>query len=307
MNALIAFEAVVRCGTITAAAEELGTSQPAVSQRLRSLEQHLGTRLFRRSGRLLKPTRPALRFHEEVARALNGIAEASEETRPGRPARPPIVVSAPFGFTHLWLGPLLPALEAAFSECDFILRAEDDPRTNLRRRADMDIRFGRHESSGSAMRFLFHEAAQPVCSPEFAARHGLTAGEMLAPDRLRQLPLLHLDEQEPRWCDWPLWFQSQGVEDFEPDVRLYYNNYPLLQQAALEGKGIALGWRGLVEPLLQGGRLVTCAPAFIRSSRGYALFLNNLSSRPARQVADWIAEQARPLAENLPQQDGSSA
>ncbi|WP_022728478.1 LysR family transcriptional regulator [Fodinicurvata sediminis] len=302
MNALIAFEAVVRCGTITAAARELGTSQPAVSQRLRSLETHLGSPLFQRSGRLLKPTPQAQRYCETVAQALHSIAGASEDMKPGRQARPPIVISAPFGFAHLWLEPLLPSMEVAFPERDFIIRAEDDPRVNPQRRPDMEVRFGRHERSGSALRFLFHEAAQPVCSPAFATRHGLVPDDLLAPERLRELPLLHLDEQESRWCDWPLWFQAQGIEDFEADVRLYYNNYPLLQQAALEGKGIALGWRGLVDPLLQEGRLVTCGQAFTRSGRGYGLVLHNLSSRPARQVADWIAEQAIPLADRLPQQ-----
>lgn len=303
MNALIAFEAVVRCGTITAAAKELGTSQPAVSQRLRSLESHLGSPLFRRSGRLLKPTPQAQRYCNAVTQALHGIAGASEDMKPGRQARPPIVISAPFGFAHLWLEPLLPSLEAAFPERDFIIRAEDDPRVNPQRRPDMEVRFEQHERSGSALRFLFHEAAQPVCAPAFAKHHGLVQGELIEAEHLRKLPLLHLDEQEPRWCDWPLWFQAQGIEDFEADVRLYYNNYPLLQQAALEGKGIALGWRGLVDPLLQEGRLVTCGQAFTRPGRGYGLFLHNLSSAPARRVADWIAEQAAPLADSLPRQD----
>jgi DNA-binding transcriptional LysR family regulator len=44
MKALLAFEAVVRLGSMTAAAKEIGTTQPAISQQIRSLEESVGGR-----------------------------------------------------------------------------------------------------------------------------------------------------------------------------------------------------------------------------------------------------------------------
>jgi LysR family glycine cleavage system transcriptional activator len=41
-----AFEAAARLGSFTAAAEDLGLTQAAVSQRIGQLEKHLGTPLF---------------------------------------------------------------------------------------------------------------------------------------------------------------------------------------------------------------------------------------------------------------------
>lgn len=51
---------IARLGTFRAAAERLNTTQPAVSARIRELENHLGIRLFRREGRTMTLT-PAAR------------------------------------------------------------------------------------------------------------------------------------------------------------------------------------------------------------------------------------------------------
>jgi DNA-binding transcriptional LysR family regulator len=73
-----AFDAVLRCGSVTRAAESLGISQPAVSKLLTSLELGLGLRLFERSRRRLAPTIEALRLHEEVARFFVGARRIEE-------------------------------------------------------------------------------------------------------------------------------------------------------------------------------------------------------------------------------------
>jgi len=48
--------AVVRCGTVHGAAREIGLSQTGVTQRLRVLERELGTTLFTRSRKGMRPT-----------------------------------------------------------------------------------------------------------------------------------------------------------------------------------------------------------------------------------------------------------
>ncbi len=63
-----AFFAVLRGGSLSAAARELGVAQPTVRRRLEALEQSLGTALFVRSPSGLLPT--------EAARALGPHVEA---------------------------------------------------------------------------------------------------------------------------------------------------------------------------------------------------------------------------------------
>ena len=50
---------IARLGTFTAAAQRLNTTQPAVSKRVRELEQALRVQLFRRFRRLLPEALPA--------------------------------------------------------------------------------------------------------------------------------------------------------------------------------------------------------------------------------------------------------
>ena len=48
-SALIAFETAARLGSLSHAAKELGTSQPAISRTMTQLEKQLSARLFERS------------------------------------------------------------------------------------------------------------------------------------------------------------------------------------------------------------------------------------------------------------------
>lgn len=69
---LRALVAVHRTGSISAAAQELSLTQPAVTVLLRELEDRLGLRLFDRSTRLLRPTAAAA---EAVGHAQRALAE----------------------------------------------------------------------------------------------------------------------------------------------------------------------------------------------------------------------------------------
>lgn len=64
-----AFRAVMLTGTVSAAAELLGRSQPAVSRLLDKLESELGITLFERRKGLVKPTSVAHLLLDEIERA----------------------------------------------------------------------------------------------------------------------------------------------------------------------------------------------------------------------------------------------
>lgn len=73
-----AFDAVLRCGSVTRAAELLGVSQPAISKLLRSLEIETDLRLFDRVRRRLMPTPEAKRLHDEVVRLFASARRVTE-------------------------------------------------------------------------------------------------------------------------------------------------------------------------------------------------------------------------------------
>ena len=82
-----AFRAVMTAGSMTAAAETLNISQPAVSRLVRDLEHALRLPLFERVGSHLAPTPEAVLLHHEIARyfvGLDRIAEAARAIRAGK-------------------------------------------------------------------------------------------------------------------------------------------------------------------------------------------------------------------------------
>jgi DNA-binding transcriptional LysR family regulator len=73
LNLLSVFEAVWRLQNVSAAAEELGLSQPAASNAMRRLRDHFADRLFVRTAKGMQPTPLALDLGPLVSTALGQI------------------------------------------------------------------------------------------------------------------------------------------------------------------------------------------------------------------------------------------
>ena len=67
------FRAVMEAGTVTAAADRLHVTQPAVSKMLAQLERDLGFHVFLRQRRRLVPTQEGQALYQEVRRAFVGL------------------------------------------------------------------------------------------------------------------------------------------------------------------------------------------------------------------------------------------
>lgn len=294
LKAVAAFEAAARLGSMTGAARELGTTQPAVSQRIRALEEVLGLPLFDRANRRLKPTRDGETYYEETGAALRRIVGATRRLQSHASARhQDLLLAVHFGFAHRWLLPNLARLEVAFPATLFEIFPVDRDDTPEVAAADLTIRFGRFDRLTSGVWPLFHEAVFPICSPSCAERHGL-AGE-LDPDALARVPLLHLDDMEARWLNWRSWCELSGYEAPARSTRFHYNNYPLLLNAAVQGSGLALGWSGLVESMIEEGTLVRLGPVVERREYGYILGARHPDRALIAAVVDWFRRRTAPV------------
>ncbi len=81
------FGAAMRNQTTVSAAEELGISQPAVSNALRALEKQLDMTLFERTSRGLIPTDEAVLIYEEVEPIFMMLRGIEEQVRAARSAK----------------------------------------------------------------------------------------------------------------------------------------------------------------------------------------------------------------------------
>jgi DNA-binding transcriptional LysR family regulator len=81
LKRLQAFRAVFEAGSVTRAAEQLHTTQPALSRLIGDLEAELGLALFVRQRRRLVPTAEGLMFHREAEKALAAVDQIVDIAR----------------------------------------------------------------------------------------------------------------------------------------------------------------------------------------------------------------------------------
>jgi DNA-binding transcriptional LysR family regulator len=77
---LEAFRAVVDHRSVTAAAQAMGLTQPAVSTQIARLEEACGFSLFERSGGRLRPTAEGMLFYAEASRVLGEVDRLAATT-----------------------------------------------------------------------------------------------------------------------------------------------------------------------------------------------------------------------------------
>ena len=284
-----AFEAVGRLRNLTAAANELGLSQPAVSYTVRTLEQQLGTALLARGHRGSTLTPAGERLHRAASAAMLEIDAGARAVR--RMNRQPVVrLFTDYGFASFWMMPRVAhfRLVRPDTEVHIIASAAADP--GMDQVEDVAVLFGARTDFGEAATQLFEERVYPVCSQQFAARHGLKDD----PHRIARLPLLHLDSTpQPRWFGWHEWFAAMRVPREPGTGDLSLNTYGLVVQAAIADQGIALGWAGLIDSAIADGTLVAVGPALSRPERGYWLRPGPEPSAPAWDLINWIIQDVR--------------
>ncbi|MDW4550659.1 LysR substrate-binding domain-containing protein [Defluviimonas sp. D31] len=260
------FEAVARRKSFTLAADELCLTQSAVSRQIRALEDQLGLPLFRRLHRAIEPTAEGRRLFESVTRGLREIEDCVAGLRAAT-ENPQITVAASVAFSYYWLMPRLERFSARHPEIDLRILATDQ-RVDLRQEGvDVAILYGSGQWEGARSYLLFGERVYPVCSQAYLRSHP----ELRSASDMLDQTLLHLDGGGNIWggVDWRVWLATQGAtgQPVRRGVRL--NSYPMIIQAAEAGRGVALGWSYITDPMLAEGRLVCPVDKVLETREGY--------------------------------------
>lgn len=288
-NSLVAFEATARHLSFRDAARELKVTPAALSRQVRILEDDLGCRLFERLHRAIRLTADGLRLRQAVAAGLGSIATCVGELRAAERGNQ-VTIGSTFAFAMLWLLPRLQRFTLSRPDIDLRYVVSDTFHDPAQADVDILVRYGAGNWPGFSCHKLFDDELIAVCSKDYLQRHpGLKRPADLLTQRL-----IHLENVDPTWEDWGTWFADHGINDPSLARGQRVNSYIIALQAAVDGLGIALGWRRLIEGYLRQGLLVPAIEARMRSTGAYYQLLRD--GRPigtqTEHLRRWIDKEA---------------
>lgn len=252
MRAVQAFEAVARCGSVTAAAEELCVSPGAISQQIHNIEEALNASLFERRGRSLTLTSWGRMYYERVRVAFDQLRLAQDTLQLAR-TKPGIVISALPSLAMRWLRPLIQEWRATHPNASIRLIGTDEEAALQNDHVDFRLSYGADSRKYDHFAELYVDAVVPACSPTFLAQYPVTtAADILAG------PLIDIEwdirhASAPSWSDW-----AQSVQEQPPKGagELTFSLSAAGLDAAAAGAGFVLAQMSMIVEDLAQGRLV---------------------------------------------------
>ncbi|WP_367847215.1 LysR substrate-binding domain-containing protein [Rhodoferax sp. WC2427] len=285
LTALVDFEAVARLSSFTLAAAELGVTQAAVSRQIRFLEDTLGVRLFYRLHRSIQLTSEGEQLYQVISDSMRRIAGTFDRLSMGS-LEQEVVLASTAAFSHFRVLPQLSALQKAQPHLRLRLITQMFTADLRHNEVDLAVRYGNGKWGDGTATFLFGEEVFPVCSPAWLAAHQTPA----TLEELAQLPLIESDATSEGWMGWEGWFQAAGFRAPRLNYVLRCSLYTDAIQAVLLGQGVVLGWRRLVDALLDAGQLVRVTAATVKVQDAYfAVVPHGRSGSPATEhLIEWL-------------------
>jgi DNA-binding transcriptional LysR family regulator len=235
LDHLTTFASVMAHGSFSAAARQLGLSQPAVSLQIRQLERRLGAVLVERTGREARPSAAGAALLSHVGAVRSAVEAALDAVAPhaaGMTGRVHIGTGAT-ACTYL-LPPLLRRLRRQFPDADISVATGNTSRIVQAVEADeLDLGLVTLPAGGRSL------DVTPVLDDEFLA---LAPASMRLPARIgaaalagRPLVAYESDGHTRRIVDG--WFARAGVE---PQVAMSLGSIEAIKQMVRAGMGCAV-------------------------------------------------------------------
>ncbi len=269
------------------AAQELCLTQAAISFQVRNLEKSLGVDLFERHHRALNLTRAGEDLHAAVQEAFSRLA-IDKAAITGRKPKQAFTISAPVSLCSKWLVPrlqrlpeMVPGTMPLIDANDALLDLDDGS-------VDLAIRYMASESADGEACLLLRDPVFPVCSP--IVSEAFARGVQL--DDISRIPLLHDQMPDVTWADW---LKAAGAARVSPSRGMRFSHTGHAIDAAVSGRGRALGRLPLVADDLAGGRLVQRFAEICELEYAYYLLgpHQRRQNKKLDQIVAWLMAKAQ--------------
>ncbi|MEJ2631387.1 MAG: LysR family transcriptional regulator [Acidihalobacter sp.] len=288
------FQQLVRAGSLTATARELGISLSAVSKRLQRLERRLGVALAIRTTRRLTLTPEGELYAARGASILDDLGElegallSRQDALAGR-----LRVNATFGFGRRHVAPLISAFARQHPRLEILLELSNFPPNLDERGFDVVIRIGEPPDARWIARRILANRRVLCASPGYLEQ----APPLDAPEELQNHRCLVVREND---SDYALWrFETADGSGRARTIRvggpLASNDAEAVTRFALDGHGILLRSWWDVHAHLASGELVQLLPQWrgVRTDF-HALYPGGThASMRARRFVDFLELEMR--------------
>jgi DNA-binding transcriptional LysR family regulator len=290
LRALTTFRAIIKEGSVTAAARDVGLTQPAASRLLAQMEETVGFELFYRDKGKLIPTPDGLLLFDEVNRALdnidrvNGLARDIAEFRVGqlKLVAPPSLLEG-----------ILPGIAADFLEQYPKVRLTiDSPSIEAAkaliasRAVDAGfVKLPLNRPDLEAETVMVNETACVMTQDHPLAKH-----KVIKPSMLDGVPLIQLGLGSSGRTQIDAAFAQVGVRS---DVRVETHTVSSACALAARGVGVALVNEALGQAYIRKGIVLR---RFSPSVRHEYAFVTSTAAAPSRLVLAFLALTRNHLA-----------
>ncbi len=290
LNALKAFDAIVRTENISQAAKLLHVTQSAISQQQKLLENYLGIRLFNRAGKQLKLTPCGEIYARNINAMFDNLRMATRQLLHNNHREDIITVNTSNWFATHWLMPHLDQFETQYPDIEFRVST---PIKEIDFYCD-DIDAGIYYSLTpqwpqlKSMELMRLNLAV-FCSPQYLSDH---------PNDLITDGILLMNKTQDnivKQC-WDTWLSETNHPKLEMLNTQEYPTSRLALRAAVNGKGILISDTQLIGSLVEENMLIQAIPeTVILPGAVYAVFHPELIQKKKFTVLkQWLFEKALP-------------
>jgi LysR family transcriptional regulator, transcriptional activator for dmlA len=261
-NELGFFAALAGCGSLSAAARELGITKAAVSKRLATMEARVGVALVNRSTR-----RMSLTPEGEVVleRARNILADIDElDQLLGKSKGTPkglLRVNATLGFGRSHVAPVISRFARRYPEVDVQLQLSVNPPALTEDAFDVCVRFGEPPDTRVLARRIAPNRRLLCAAPAYLERHGYPK----VPNDLTHHNCIGIRQGDEAYGMWRLSSGRGGrvkTQAIKTRGSLTTNDGEIAVSWALDGHGILMRAEWDIARYLRSGRLVQVLPQF---------------------------------------------
>lgn len=276
------FNVLATSATLAESARKLDVTPPAVTQRLRALEERIGIRLIDRSGRRISLTDEGVLVASHgaiVADAMEALSEALANRKKAVAGH--LRIAAPHGFGRIHVAPVVDAFARAHPAVTVTLDLTDFPGAQLMDTSDVIIHIGPPAPLSQIVTTLAPNRRILCASPDYLA----SAAPIQTPADLMRHRCLVVRENDEDVTLWRFLHAAREPETVRIHPTMCSNDGAVVREWAVAGQGIAIRSEWNVAGDLAARRLKRVLPAWEVPAADVVAMLGTRFGRSARTTA----------------------